>query len=72
MTTGSHCFSKIESNQVWLKNESWMKKIKNWKFHVLAGKLILRWPDLAQVASVATGQVYEIPVSGTLWGLISD
>ena len=65
-------FRRSKLTGFWLKSKSWKQYIKHRKFHVLAGKLILRWSDLVQVASVGTGQAYEILVCGKLPGLISD
>ena len=62
-------FRKSSLTGFWLKSKSWRQYIKNEQFHILAGKLILRWPDLVQVASIGTGQAYEVPIGGKLRGL---
>lgn len=49
----------------WLKSKTWRKYLKNDHFHVLAGRLVLRWPQFVQAAELGSGQAYEVPVSGS-------
>jgi len=49
----------------WLKSKSWKQYLKNNQFHVLAGRLVLRWPQLVQAAEIGSGQAYEIPPTGS-------
>ncbi len=63
-------FRKANLNGFWLQSKSWKKNLTHDRFHILASKLLLRWPDLIMATSIGTSQAYEIPFSGKLKGLL--
>ncbi len=56
-------FRKTQITGFWLKSKSWKQYLRQRELHILASKLILRWPTLVQAAELGTGQAYEIPPS---------
>ena len=56
-------FRKTPITGFWLKSRLWRKYLKQGEFHILAGKVVTKWPTLVQAAELGSGQAYEIPVA---------
>lgn len=48
----------------WLLSKTWKRRARYDAFHELAGRLVLRWPDIVQATELSTRQAYEIPAGG--------
>lgn len=48
----------------WLRSKTWKRRLERDRFHELAGRLILRWPDIVTTTQLTRGQAFEIPASG--------
>jgi len=58
-------FRRTPITGFWLKSKTWKQYIKHDNFHILASKLIIKWPLLVQAAELGTGQAYELPATST-------
>ena len=48
----------------WLRSKSWQERLRRYRQHELAWRLIQHWPQIVSLTQAARSQVYEIPPTG--------